>query len=241
LKKIKILAFISALTTAVLLYIFLGSLSDLSKGKRVNVLTAANDISANTPITAEMLKYVSMPAESVVPRALSDSSLVVGKVSQEKIFMGEQILSTKLVATGEGSAKTLAYAIEPGKRAITISVNNTSGVGFMLAPGNNVDLLGYFATTGPTSNAASPNNTASVAVVLMENLKVLAVDNVIAKEGKTKSDQASYSSLTLQVTPEQALKLTMAQAEGEIKAVLRSPLDSASVKQQKITLGSVLN
>lgn len=232
-KKVKILALVSALLTAALLYIFLGSLADAAKGKRVNVLTAARDIPPNTPITAEMLKTVTIAAEAMVPRALSDSAPALGKLSQDKIYAGEQIISTRLIAPGEVSAKTLSYAIEPGKRAITISVNNTSGVGFMLTPGNHVDLIGYFAPNGA--------GTVSIAALLMENLTVLAVDNVVQKDGKTKNDQSSYSSLTLQVTPEQALKLTMAYAEGEIRAVLRSPLDSANTNQQKITLGSVLN
>lgn len=231
-KKVRILALVSALLTAALLYVFLGSLSEAAKGKRVNVLTAARDIPANTPITAEMLKTVAIPAEAMTPGALLDSARALGKLSQDKIYTGEQIISSRLIAPGESTAKTLSYAVEPGKRAITISVNNTSGVGFMLSPGNHVDLIGYFAPNGAN---------VSVAAVLMENLTVLAVDSIIAKDGKTKNDQGSYSSLTLQVTPEQALKLTMAQAEGEIRAVLRSPLDSASTNQKKITLGSVLN
>lgn len=232
-KKIKILALISAIITGLLLFLFLNSIGNQAEMQKTSILVAAADIPANTPITAEMLTTAQLPSDSIVPGALSDSSAVVGKVSQEQIYTGEQILGKKLVAAGESRNTTLAYAVEPGMRAITIGVDETSGIAYMIVPGNHIDILGYFLND---TGAAKTSYT----TMLLENITVLAVDKVLSQNGKVNSDSPAYTTLTLQVTPAQAMQLSMAQSEGTLRAVLRSPLDEKSTNLPSITLNSIM-
>lgn len=238
-KKVKILALVSAVVLATLLYIFLSALRSSSETETVTVLTAAADIPANIPITANMLQQTELPKEAVLSDAISVSSEVVGTVSRTEIYRGEQILSSKLVAVGEGDNETLAYTIEPGMRAITIAVDATSGLSNMIAPGNHVDIIGDFLTEKTDTNSKTQKQ--SYTVMVLENIEVLAVDNILSKDRQQDSETAAYQTITLQVTPEQAMKLSMAQFEGELRAILRSPLDETDKGLRSITLDDILH
>lgn len=231
-KKVKLLALVSAIITALLLFVFLSSLSQPTDNL-TKVITAATDIPANTPITSEMLTTSDMPTASVSAGAFTDRSQVVGKVSQTKIFAGEQLLSSKLVAAGEENSDSLAYAIEPGMRAITIPVDQTTGLAYLLSPGDRVDVIGDFLDESGSTKI-------SYSKIIIENIKILAVDNVYAEGGKINSETSTYTALTLQVTPAQALKVSMGQYEGQLRVILRSPVDEKKTNLPRITLNEVI-
>jgi pilus assembly protein CpaB len=169
-----------------------------------------------------MVALSEIPTEAVVTGAVNDLSSVVGKVSDIEIFTGEQILSSKLNSTGDSNSKTLAEAVEPGMRAITLPVDETSGIAFMITPGNHVDIVGYFLKEEEDEETGEKEKL-SYAKMLLENILVLAVDNVFPEAGKAGSENPSYTTITLQVTPEQAMELSMAQAEGELRRSCARP------------------
>ncbi|MGE4486014.1 MAG: Flp pilus assembly protein CpaB [Oscillospiraceae bacterium] len=237
----KILALVSAVATALLLFIFLNSLNKPTDTIKTKVITAAADIPADTPITAEMLTVTELPAEAVLRGTLTDASQIQGKISESKIYAGEQITSSMLISAGEKGNGTLAYAIEPGMRAITIAVDETAGLSYMITPGNHVDIIGEFLTGGDTGESSSAENEKiSYTVMILEDITVLAVDSVLSEDGKIKSEAPAYTAITLQVTPEQAMELSMAQFEGQLRTVLRSPVDNEKTNQSSFTLKDVL-
>lgn len=238
-KKIKLLAFISAVITAVLLFVFLNSLSQTKQVAKSSVVRAIKDIPENTPITAEMITLEELPNEAVISGAIRDISKVMGKVSEEKIFTGEQMLSSKLISAGDGNTKTLAYAIQPGLRAITIPVDITSGVANMIIPGNHIDLIGQFLTETEGAGASGAKKR-SYATMILENITVLAVDSKLSENEKNQSESKAYTTLTLEVTPRQALELSMAQFEGQIRAILRSPIDEEETKLPSVSLEEIM-
>ena len=240
-KKVKLLALVSAVATALLLFFFLNSLNKPTDTVKIKVLTAAADIAADTPITAEMITFTDLPAEAVMLGALTDVSLVLGKITESKIYAGEQIISSKLISAGERGNNTLAYAIEPGMRAITIAVDVTAGLSYMITPGNHVDIIGEFLIADDTSaDSSADNGKLSYTVMVLEDITVLAVDNVLSEAGKVKSEAPAYTAITLQVTPQQAMKLSMAQFEGQLRTILRSPVDNEKTNQSSLTLKDVL-
>ena len=75
-----------------------------------------------------------------------------------------------------------------------------------------------------------------------ENIKVLAVDSVLDSTGKAGDGTTpGYTTITLEVTPGQAMEISMAAYSGTLRAVLRSPLDDEAKKYKSITLNKVLN
>ncbi|MPM05761.1 hypothetical protein SDC9_52056 [bioreactor metagenome] len=236
-KKVKILAIISAVVTALLLFIFLNSLKNSSNIARTRVIVAVTDIPANTSITAEMIKQTELPTEAVVAGTLSDASLVIGKIAEAEIFAGEQLLSSKLISAGSSDSKTLAYAIEPGMRAITIAVDETAGLSYMITPGNHVDIIAEFLDE---NNSAAGAVKTSYTTMVLQNIIVLAVDNILSEDGKLLSETPQYTAVTLQVTPQQAMELSMAQFEGELRLILRSPVDEESTNIPSLTLNNIM-
>ncbi len=225
-KKVKILALLAAVVTALLIFVFLSTLINVGDGKGVNILSAAQDISANTVITEEMLMMVEVPEGIVLPGALTRMSDAVGQTAFADIIVGEQVLSSKLIVPGETVANTLAYAIEPGMRAITIGVDNMSGLAGMIHPGDRIDLLAELDVEGVT-------NTELVA----ENIKILAVDSVLDKSGKVANgDVAAYTTITLEVTAIQAMEVSLAANSGPMRAIMRSPMDEEIKGYKSITL-----
>ena len=238
-KKVRILAIVSAAVTALLLFVFLSSLNRPTDTDKMTVYIAASDISADTPIIAAMIKSAEIPAEAVVSGSVTNQSEIIGKVSNVEIFAGEQILGEKLVSTGGSGNETLAYAIKPGMRAISIAVDETSGLAYMIAPLDHVDIIGEFLST-VSNETADGSAKVSNTVMILENINVLAVDNVLSKDGKINSDSPVYTTLTLEVTPAQAMELSEAQFEGQLRAILRSPVDTDETKQPSITLDDVM-
>ena len=238
-KKIKVLALISAVITALLLFVYLNSLSRPTDIKIASVIIAASDIPANTLITAGMIKTIDLPAEAVVSGAITDKAQEIGKISKAEIFSGEQLISAKFVSAGDSNEKSFAYAIEPGMRAISIAVDETSGLAYMITPGNHVDIIGEFVST--TNNGTDENEKKiSYTTMILENITVLAVDNVFSKAGKASNDKPEYTTLTLQVTPKQAMELSTAQFEGQIRLILRSPVDTDLTEQSSVTLNDIM-
>lgn len=230
-KKVKILALLSAIVTALLLFVFLSSLIKFGGTDTTQIVTAAQDIPANTLITQEMLANTDIPADAVLPGAITKMSDVVGKALKSDIYVGEQIISAKIIVPGETGDGTLSYAIEPGMRAITIGVEATSGVAGMLRPSDRIDIIGEFSVA----------NTVYTDLVA-EYVNILAVDNVLSETGKTSDGTTvAYSTITLEVTPAQAMEISMAAYSGSLRAVLRSPLDEVLNNYKSITLVNVLN
>jgi len=230
-KKVKILALLSAIVTALLLFVFLSSLINFGGTDTSKIVTAAQDIPANTLITQDMLETKDVPTDAILPGAISKISDVVGKALKSDIFVGEQIISAKIIVPGETSNGALSYAIEPGMRAITIGVDATAGVAGMLRPGDHIDLMGEYDVAGTVYTD-----------LVAEYLNILAVDGVLSETGKTADGSSvAYSTITLEVTPQQAMEISMAAYSGTLRAVLRSPLDEVVNSYKSITLINILN
>ncbi len=234
-KKIKIIALISAIATALLVYFFLVELSKPAETVKSVVLTATADIPADTVITAEMIELTELPKEAVIFRAVNEMSQVIGKLSKQIIYTGQQIVSSQLISAGETRSETLAYAITPGMRAITVSVNVTSGVGYMIKPGDRIDLIGVSVFIETEEINTEPKMDSYV-LLFFENITVLAVDNIMDKNAAG----PSYATITLEMTPEQALKLSLISFEMELRAVLRSPLDDELTDLDSESLSDVV-
>ncbi len=85
LKKVKIIALLSAVLTGISLFLFLKTLSQPLEPETKDVLVAAEDIQPNQVISADMLAEKKLPVEAVHPMALREISQAVGLVSEAKI------------------------------------------------------------------------------------------------------------------------------------------------------------
>ena len=235
-KKVKLIAVLAAILAAVLIFFFLNTLSNSGKGETTQVITAAVSIPSNTRISEEMLIVSNIPNVALVSGYISEKTQAIDKISNSEIFPGEQILTSKLIAPGEIGSDTLSYAISPGMRAITISVSETTGLSGMLKPQNRIDLICDFEYQQDGMNSRL------YSILVTENIKILAVDNVLSEAGKTgqQGTEETYTAITLEVTPKQVLDISMAESSGQLRAALRSPLDEDITNLPNITIENVM-
>jgi len=191
------------------------------------IVVAAKDIPAGSTITEEMvkagtIKTVPWPKASVPVGSFTAPKELVGKVNKVKILANEPVLESRL--TGEGAGLTVR--LEPGKRAMAISVNEIIGVSGFIVPDDRVDVI---LTTVPPGVANAQDN--RIAKIVLQNMRVLSVaQSTESKDGKPQVPR----SITLEVTPEEAEKLSLASQEGSIILALRGVGDSTETK----TIGS---
>ncbi|WP_027717652.1 Flp pilus assembly protein CpaB [Desulfovirgula thermocuniculi] len=178
------------------------------------VVVAREKIPPQTRITENMVEVKEVPAAYVHKEALSRKEEAVGRVSTAPIFPGEQVLKGR-VAAGD-AAQGLAFQIGGGKRAATIAVDEVSGVGGHLRPGDRVDVVG-------TVDVPQGGAKVTVTTLLLQNVAVLAVDRSVEAGGNrgagARAPQAQ--TVTLEVTPQQAQVLILAAERGSVRLLLR--------------------
>jgi pilus assembly protein CpaB len=188
-----------------------------------------------------MLDIKQLPVEAAHAEAVVNEAAAIGKFSKYEIMAGEQVLYTKLISPeGGGGDGTLAYEIKPGMRAISIGVGNLSGLVGMIRPHNTVDIIAQFQKI--EKQADGEEKIIDYTTMIAENIKVLAVDDVISQEGKTKNPEtgSAYTSVTLQVTVYEAMELSMAEYKGQLRLILRSPLDEDIIRPPSITFDDII-
>lgn len=226
-KKVKLIALIAALIAGVGIYFFLKEVSKPQEIPHTPVVVAAVDIPENTKITAEMVELRPVVDEALANDHLLDVDSVIGLVTSSEIYAGEQVVSDRLVRMGEldDASDTLSYIVESGMRAMTISVNATTGMENLIKPGNRVDLIVYYTY----EDEDEENKKIPASMTLVQNKKVLAVGSELSKNGASE-----YSTITLEMTPEETVLVSYAESSGSIRVVLRSPLD-----KEEATTGEV--
>ncbi|CRI64968.1 Flp pilus assembly protein CpaB [Thiocapsa sp. KS1] len=177
------------------------------------VVAAAAQIPFGTKIDATHLKMIELPPESVPEGAFTDVNETLGLIAVQPIYQGEILIAGRVVETLGGSA--LAAVVEPGMRAITVRVDDVVGVAGFLLPGNRVDVI---ATRRGRASESSEAKT------LIENLRVLAVDQSTATDKET---PVVVRAVTLEATPHQAEEIVQWTQEGKVQLVLRNPLEGA--------------
>ena len=200
------------------------------------VLVAKRALPVGTILTADAVGYQLWPKEMVQDAYFidgeSDMSKLLGTVVRHPITAGEPVTRGGLVAPGDRGF--LAAALGPGMRAITVPVSAKTGVGGFVFPGDRVDML----LTQTVSGEGDPLQTTET---ILRNLRVLATDQSTESE-TTESGRTVVSTtrtVTLEVTPRIAEKISVAGTIGSLSLVLRSIADNQSELERAIASGEI--
>src|SRR6478609_8439674 len=203
------------------------------------VLVAKRALPVGTIITADAIGYQLWPNEMVQDAYFidgeADMSKLLGTVVRNPITAGEPVTQGSLVSPGDRGF--LAAALGPGMRAITVPVSEKTGVGGFIFPGDRVDLMLTQAVSG--NDGGTELKTTET---ILRNLRVLATDKSTETstndEGKTVVND--LSTVTLEVTPRIAEKISVAQTIGTLSMSLRSIADNQSDLERAIAAGADL-
>jgi pilus assembly protein CpaB len=156
-----------------------------------------------------------LPESAAPKKALKEFSEVKDQRLSQALSEGEYVMSDKLVNSEQVG---LIAKLPSGMRAIALKVNAESLAGGFVLPGFRVDVV---STLRGGANE-------SVAKIILQNMLVLAVDTNAARDPNSSSMLGS--TVTLAATPEEAMRLSLAAAMGELRLTLRTPDDNKIVR-----------
>src|SRR5437667_742051 len=178
----------------------------------VRIVAAAKDVPTGKRLELSDVKLIAIDRKDLPKGAFQKTSDVVDRTVVVPIFASEAVLSSKLA--GKGSGEGLTALIEPGMPAVSVQVNEISGVSGFIQPGTRVDVL--FTRTFSNGDAAT--------ITILQNVKVIAYGRQLDPSAKV--DAATRPTVaTLLVSQEEAQKVVLAQQRGRIQLVLRNGLD----------------
>lgn len=144
----------------------------------------------------------------------------VGAVVREPFMAGEPIVARKLVRAGESGY--LAVVLQPGMRAMSVSVSVETAAGGFILPGDRVDVI---LAREVEVKAEGGSRNAFISETVLRNIRVLAIDQV------TQPDKGATTvvgaTATLELSSPDSESLALAQAQGKLSLTLRSYADAS--------------
>lgn len=217
-------------------------------GTSKRVVVAAKDITELETIDESKLEIVERPVDFIEPEAINDIEIAVGQVAAAPIKKGEQVLQTKLLLPGPETG--LSMEVTPGKRAITIPIDDMRGVSRLLRPGDRIDLVAALDSGKGADQKREVRTILQDVVVLATGLKIA---NKIPRRleldanGKTVtqinlSADTTFTNITVESKPEEVQQLVyiLSTSPGSLFAVLRHPNDRYITPPKTTTVDDVL-
>jgi pilus assembly protein CpaB len=190
------------------------------------IVVAANALPFGTQLTEKNVKVIPWAAETLpVGTFLSTQALFEGghRTALSMIAQDEPILNSKI--TGPGQRASLSTLIDKDKRAITIRVDDVRGVAGFILPNDHVDVVLNHATSTNSKKQA-------VSDILLQDVKVIAVDQIASER---KDHPTVAKAVTLEVTPYQAQKISLATTIGHLSLILRRAGDSQIIHDRRVS------
>lgn len=201
------------------------------------VLVAKRALPVGTIMTADAVAYQLWPQEMVQDAYFldgeADMANLLGTVVRHPITAGEPVTQGSLVSPKDRGF--LAAALGPGMRAVTVPVSARTGVGGFIFPGDRVDMMLTQTVGGDDGGDLRTTET------ILSNIRVLATDQ--STESTTTEDGRTvvraFRTVTMEVTPRIAEKISVAQTIGTLSLSLRSIADNQSELERALASGSV--
>lgn len=202
------------------------------------VLVAQRALPVGTIITADSLGFQAWPKDMVQDayfvEGQADMTKLLGTVVRYPVTAGQPLTHGALVKPGDRGF--LAAALGPGMRAITINVSARTGVAGFIFPGDHIDLM----LTQSVRSSGGDDQALKATETFLRNLRVLATDQSTESEvvdGKTVVHE--FRTVTLEVTPRIAEKISVAETIGTLSLSLRSIADNEAELERLVASGQV--
>jgi pilus assembly protein CpaB len=209
----------------------------------VQVVVATADVPLGTQLTADMLGTQERPIPQAAGTFQSPDELI-GRVIRRSASAGHVLRDTDF--DGGAPQADIASTIGPGLRGIAVALDKVDGVGYLVQPGDRVDVV--LTTSTDDTPIAIPNplypnesgdplillddwlNNTSVKV-LVQNVQVVGLIRPTSAEPTNEQAAAADPGQViaiLAVTPQQVELVRFAQQAGTVSVVMRSPYDSTA-------------
>ena len=185
------------------------------------ILTAARAIHAGILLKPEDLNSKQVPINNAdgaegTPDTVDARRALVGAMVRRSLSAGDIVRNADVMRPGDHGF--LAAVMEPGMRAVTIAVDSTTGSAGLIWPGDRVDLI--LTQTIPDANL--PIGRRVAAETLLSNTRIIAIDQQIVQGAAPSATEGQAKTITLEVTQEQAERISVAIRLGRLSLSVRS-------------------
>ena len=202
----------------------------------VEVVVAKKSIDAGLTVV-ELFASGALASEKIPRQYVADGAITSIKDHSERVLSsdlgkGEQLTRAKLKRVDESG---LAYRVPEGKIAVAIAVDEVTGVGGQLRPGDRIDVI---ATLSPGPGDIDTTR------VMLQNVEILVTsDSQVGEQGdgfvKGHQSGVGKKTVTVAVTPAHAEKLVFAAEKGHVWFGLRHVANDAYEQTAGQTVQSV--
>ena len=198
----------------------------------VPVVIASAAIQRGAALAPGQLKIASYPANSVPTGAFNAVAALSGtgagaRVALRAFEINEPILASRI--SPPGGRAGMSFSLMPGMRAISVRSGDVAGVGGFVLPGDRIDVLATRTVGG--GDAAT-----TVIQALAQNVRVMAVDQAdTTPDGKA----IVVKAVTVEVSPDEAQSISLAQSIGVVTLSLRQVADGAPLTRRATTVADL--
>jgi pilus assembly protein CpaB len=188
-----------------------------ARGKNVNIVVAKVDLPKGSKLSSDTVAIRPVPSEFAHSAAILPDQFdrAEGQALAYSVKAGEMILWGLM----EGKkVPTFSARVEPGRRAITVPVDEINSISGLLEPGDLIDLIVTVDQKGKRVTAP-----------LLQSIKVMATGQRSVDDPKS-GERRMYSTVTIDADPQQAQNVVIAREAGRLTAFLRNPDDKTPLK-----------
>jgi pilus assembly protein CpaB len=207
---------------------------------KVQVLVATKDLGIGRNLQDGDMRWQEWPKNSVFPGAViredkqEPEEALEGRLARN-VAKGEPVMKNAIL--GQTRGNMVAASLEPGQRAVAISVDASSMVGGFIGPGDFVDVILTYKETVRTEDENPAvakmielNLDKMATETILQNIKVLAVDQMAVRPEDDKKIKVGKT-VTIAVDSYDAERLTLAERLGNLTLSLRGVGDDKVVEK----------
>jgi pilus assembly protein CpaB len=196
-----------------------------------DVLVVSTNIERGARISSGDLRWQSWPASALGPTFITRQqkpdavAALTGSLARDSIANGEPVTAAKLIDVKTGGF--MSALINPGMRAVALTVSPETGAGGFILPNDRVDLI---QTRHVQQDGPHGTQDVVQGEIILHNIRVLAIDQRFKDEGG--EQVAIGKTATVELTPMQAEAVAVAQAEGPLILSLRGLAEKADMSNE---------
>ena len=190
------------------------------------IVVAAAPLGFGSQVTPENVKEIPWSANALPDGAFATKQELLSggrRMALVSIAPNEPVLRARVTAPGQRAA--LSSMLDPGKRAVTVRVDDVRGVAGFIQPGDRVDVV-LIRTEAESKLKEGYSD------VILQYAKVLAIDQIT---GERPERPTIAKAVTLEVSSEEAQKILLATNVGRLTLMLRQPAEANAEPVHRVT------